>query len=168
MDLDLLKTQLNIGDEDDTYDQYLTNLIDSCIAFFQQETGQILEYIPNYRVTVRNVSGLTRYRLKVAPVNSIVSITADEEVIDETTYELDDLYIYFDNPVTASRLVLVLDIGYKDDNINIQTVIFQMVEFLFKQATKANYLNQPDAIATKPVDMLYPAYIMDNIAVYRI
>lgn len=158
MNLENLKTMLNIAQTDTSYDVYLTSMYDLCYKYAINYLDLIHPAIDR-TYTYRDFYNKRIFKCPDKPVNAIRSAKLDGKDIPNPEY--DSGYFYFPGFLLGNRLDITANVGYATIPKELDTIINMMVEFLFKQATKANYFSMPEQKLSSPKDMTFPAYIHD-------
>lgn len=158
MNLENLKTMLNIAQNDTSYDDYLTSMYDLCHKYAVNYIDLIYPAVDR-TYTYRDIYNKRIFRCPDKPVNTIESAKIDGVSIQLP--EFDSGYFYFPDFLIGTRLDITANVGYATIPKELDTIVNMMVEFLFKQATKANYFSMPEQKPLSPRDMTFPSYIHD-------
>lgn len=167
MDLTELKQYLNIASDDTTYDPQLTGLYEMCLSYLREKTGLVYTkigegYSPVVKTySYRNVSGQTMFKCNDFPITSTIANSAG------VTISIDDMFFITNSAITADLFTITAIVGYSTLPTNITTLLYKMVEYLFKLSTSSNYFNQSEQKQLSPNMMDFPEYIQKMITYIR-
>ena len=165
MNLNLIKTRLNVAASDTTQDDVLTSIYESCKHFFTSVTGLLLDATSCSSHYI-NVSGATVFYLEETPVRSLTSIFLDG--VEITDYTLVDDCLIFTTAITGTSLVIEYEAGYTTIPEDIDDLLIQMLQFLYNQDGFSNYVPQANSKTLTPAKNVFPGYIKEQLDGYKI